>query len=58
MSSNYYWTPSQTTLLQNAYRAGSGLKLAQQLIPEKSRTTIAAKASRLGITTPKPRKVK
>lgn len=57
MASNYYWTPTQTTILKSAYSTG-GLRTAQQLLPEKSRTTIAAKASRLGITTPKPRKPK
>lgn len=55
--SNYFWTPAQETKLKESYRTG-GLRQAQQSLPEKSRTTIAAKASRLGITTPKPRRAK
>lgn len=54
---NYFWTTTQTNILKDSYRSG-GLQQAQRALPEKSRSTIAAKASRLQITTPKPRKPK
>lgn len=41
--------------LENCYSSGGGLHEAQQLIPNRRRGTIAAQASRLGYTTPRPR---
>lgn len=54
-NNNYFWSKDQEELLRRAYEQG-GLSAAEKLIPGKSRGTIATKASRLGITTPKPRK--
>lgn len=56
--SSYFWSAAQIALLTQAYREGSGLTEAEQLIPEKTRSTIAAKASRMGLTNPRPRKPK
>jgi len=55
--SSYFWTPEQKALLKQAYTQGAGLSDAERLIP-KSRTTIAAQASRLRLTDPRPRKPK
>jgi len=53
-NSSYFWTQSEIEALKNAYQNGNGLQDAVKVIP-KSRGTIAAKASRLAITVPKPR---
>lgn len=55
-TSSYYWTEEQKKLLEQAYTSGNGLPTAVELITDKKRTTIAAQASRLGLTKPKPRK--
>lgn len=51
----YFWSSDQLTVLERCYKDGGGLHEAQQMIPEKRRGTIAAQASRLGLTTPRPR---
>ncbi len=51
----YFWSPQELETLEQCYLSGGGLYEAQQLIPQKQRTTIAAQASRRGWTTPRPR---
>ena len=53
----YFWTEDQLDRLKKAYTSGGGLGRAAEVIPEKERGTIAAKASRLGITVSKPRRI-
>lgn len=55
--SNYFWTEAQKIILANAYKEG-GLPVAQKMLPEKTRSTIATQAHRLELTTPKPRRPK
>jgi hypothetical protein len=57
LKSPYFWTSEQKDTLTQAYSLG-GLKIAQEMLPSKSRATIATQASRMRITTPKPRKHK
>ena len=56
--SSYFWSKNEEELLKKAYKEGEGLREAERLFPDRNRSTIAAKASRLGITTPRPRKPK
>lgn len=51
----YFWTQDQIDILEECYSSGGGLFEAQQRLPEKQRTTIAAQASRRGLTKPRPR---
>ena len=51
----YFWSPQQVEILERCYQTGGGLYEAQQMLPEKQRTTIAAQASRLGLKKPRPR---
>lgn len=51
----YFWTQEQIEILERCYATGGGLYEAQQYLPEKQRTTIAAQASRRGLTKPRPR---
>jgi hypothetical protein len=53
-NSSYFWKEEEVQALKTAYHNGGGLAEAVKVI-DKSRGTIAAKASRLGITVPKPR---
>lgn len=54
--SSYFWSVGEISDLKKAYQEGGGLQRAVELIPHKSKSTIAAKASRLGITVAKPRR--
>ena len=54
---SYFWSEEQKQTLEKAYRNG-GLSVAESMLPEKKRSTIAAQASRLELTKPKPRKPK
>ena len=56
-NSEYFWNEDQLKRLNEAYSSGGGLGRAAELIPEKEKGTIAAKASRLGITVSKPRRI-
>lgn len=57
----YFWSEDEVKALQSAYKSSSGdldstaLDRAVQSLPGKSRGCIAAKACRLGITTPRNR---
>jgi hypothetical protein len=51
---NYFWTKEQEDLLQESYSNG-GLKTAIEKLPGMTKGQIATKASRMGITKPKPR---
>lgn len=57
MALDYFWTQEQEDILRKAYKEGSGLREAAELLAPKSRGTIAAKACRMKITNPKPRYV-
>lgn len=56
--SSYFWSEVQKELLKKAYTEGEGLSEAQTLLPDKSRSTIAAQASRLALSKRRPRKNK
>lgn len=57
----YFWSESEVKALEAAYRSSSGspdstaLDRAVESLPGKSRGCIAAKACRMGITTPRNR---
>lgn len=55
-NSNYFWTEDQLNRLRESYANNGGLRTAAEKIPEKTMGTIAAKASRMGLTTAKPRR--
>lgn len=57
---SYFWSALQNELLEQAYKTGGKqrLNIAATLLPEKARTAIAAQASRLKLTTSRPRKRK
>ena len=52
----YFWTALQKAILQTSYESGGGLSEAERRLPEKRRGAIAVQASRMKLTTPKPRK--
>jgi hypothetical protein len=57
-NSNYFWTEDQILRLRESYANNGGLRAAANRIPEKTMGTIAAKASRMGLTVTKPRRGK
>lgn len=52
---SYFWTKEQEEILRKAYSSG-GLSEAEKMIQGKAKGTIAAKACRMKLTNPKPRK--
>lgn len=51
----YFWQEDSELKLSQVYSLG-GLTAAQQAFPNTSRGTLATKASRMGLTNPRPRK--
>jgi len=54
----YFWAEEEKALLTSIYRTGGSFSLSRavEALAPKSRSTIAAQASRLKLTVPRPRK--